>query len=375
MANHRRILAVACCGAWIYAALAPCVAAQSPTSTSTQPTPQRTPPQPVSPANPAEGVTGKSAPKTFDDPAAAYSAGRYDQALQGFVDAQVEHPEDPAVLMNLGSAHYKMRDFDQAQTAFAAATLAADPELAAQAFYNLGNVAFRQGQLEEAVARYQRALELNPDDTDAKFNLEFTRDEIRRRLEEAKKRQEEQQQQGSEQGEQGEQQQGDQQPGANDSPSGGEPQSQASDQDQDGLPDQTERNGANPTDPANPDTDGDGLADGQEDANRNGQVDEGETDPNKADSDGDGLADGQDPQPAEGSAQGGDPSQDDPNGEEQSSEEQPAGQEGAELEGQPQPGEMTPEEAARYLAALDEGRPDAKRRGKKGRPTRPAKDW
>ncbi len=40
------------------------------------------------------------------------------------------------------------------------------------------------------------------------------------------------------------------------------------------------------------DTDGDGLADGAEDANRNGRVDPGETNPNDPDSDGDGLSDG-----------------------------------------------------------------------------------
>ncbi|MGF1511498.1 MAG: hypothetical protein ACFB9M_18550 [Myxococcota bacterium] len=40
------------------------------------------------------------------------------------------------------------------------------------------------------------------------------------------------------------------------------------------------------------DTDGDGLADGAEDANRNGRVDPGESDPNLADTDGDGLNDG-----------------------------------------------------------------------------------
>ena len=45
-------------------------------------------------------------------------------------------------------------------------------------------------------------------------------------------------------------------------------------------------------DDTNPDFDGDGLADGTEDANRNGTVDAGETDPLTADTDADGLLDG-----------------------------------------------------------------------------------
>ena len=51
------------------------------------------------------------------------------------------------------------------------------------------------------------------------------------------------------------------------------------------------------TDPLDPDTDNDGLLDGEEDANRNGKVDEGETDPCDPDTDDDGLLDGEDPRP------------------------------------------------------------------------------
>ena len=40
------------------------------------------------------------------------------------------------------------------------------------------------------------------------------------------------------------------------------------------------------------DTDDDGLADGDEDRNRNGVVDDGESDPREFDTDGDGLSDG-----------------------------------------------------------------------------------
>ncbi len=48
------------------------------------------------------------------------------------------------------------------------------------------------------------------------------------------------------------------------------------------------------TNPLNPDTDGDGLTDGAEDANGNGLINSGETDPNNPDTDGDGVQDGSD---------------------------------------------------------------------------------
>ncbi len=64
------------------------------------------------------------------------------------------------------------------------------------------------------------------------------------------------------------------------------------DTDADGLSDFLELRGRNPTDPTNPDSDGDELPDGVEDFDRNGEVNNGETDPNDPDSDSDGLFDG-----------------------------------------------------------------------------------
>jgi Ca-activated chloride channel family protein len=274
-----------------------------------------------------------------EDPYEAYESGMYEQALSGFVDLQVERPDDPAVALNLGSVHYQMRNYEEADRAFFGASRSTDEILREQAFYNLGNSAFRQGRLEEAVELYKAALEIDPDDDDAKFNLEFVRDEIRRRHEEEQKRQEEQQQQqqDQQQGEQDQPQQQDQQ----------QEQSGGQDSDQDGLPDEVERSGENPTDPENPDTDGDRLPDGAEDLNRNGQVDEGETDPNNPDTDGDGVGDGEE------------------------ALEQSQGDSGAEGE---ESASLTPEEAERYLQALEEGQP-VRRHPSRGRRRRPAKDW
>ena len=63
------------------------------------------------------------------------------------------------------------------------------------------------------------------------------------------------------------------------------------DTDHDGLPDDIEFDNQC-TYKTNPDSDGDGLKDGQEDVNKNGTVDANETDPCLFDTDGDGLNDG-----------------------------------------------------------------------------------
>ena len=118
----------------------------------------------------------------------SYGEQKYDKALEGFLDAQVERPEDPPLRYDVGNAHYRMHDYANAEKAFRSVIGTSEPTLEPKASYNLGNCAYRQGKLEEAVAFYQRALELDPQDEDARFNLEFVRQEIKRRLEEAKKR-------------------------------------------------------------------------------------------------------------------------------------------------------------------------------------------
>ena len=188
-----------------------------------------------------------SPPAEYPSPYAAWDAGAYDQALRGFADHQTERPDDPELSLNVGAAHYKLSDFEAADGEFYRAAAIGDDELRAQALYNLGNSAYRQGKLEDAVDFYMASLEATPDDLDAKFNLEFVREEMRRRQQQNQddpnQQQNEQQEQDQDQQEQGAQQQSegdqgqDEQPpeqGQDQQPQGGEdPQ----DSDGDGIPD------------------------------------------------------------------------------------------------------------------------------------------
>jgi tetratricopeptide (TPR) repeat protein len=301
------------------------------------------PPAAPTPVAPATGI--KPHVVRIKDPYEAYQARVYDQALQGFLDLQVEHPNDAALMLNVGSTYYQMKSFAEAEKAFNQAALAGTNPQRQRALYNLGNCAFRQGKLEEALARFQAALELDPNDADAKFNLEFTRDEIRRRHEQAQKQQKEHpEQQQQQQGQEGA-------PEPQQQPEGGQPPEGAADPnrdtDRDGLTDAQERNATNPTDPNNADTDGDGRSDAQEDANKNGRVDAGETDPRQTDA---GPAPQREGQPGEDKA-----------GEQPGSGSAPA-------QG------MTREQAERYLDGLGDARPKHAVPGG-GRRAPGGKDW
>ena len=130
----------------------------------------------------------------------SYEKKAYDEALREFLDAQVERPEDILLKYDIGNTHYRMRAYDKAEESFLDVANAADPELRQKAVYNLGNCAYRQGKLEEAVAYYKQALDLDPKDEDARFNLEFVREEIKRRLNEAEEREKKEQEEKKKEG-------------------------------------------------------------------------------------------------------------------------------------------------------------------------------
>jgi Ca-activated chloride channel family protein len=297
-------------------------------------------------ALPGEAPAATSGEAEHPDPWSAYAAGAYEEARAGFLERKVERPEEIDLEIGAGAASYKLGEWEVAARAFESAAATGDPRIRAEALYNLGNTAYRLDRLEEAIELYRSALDLAPHDRDAKFNLEFARRELDRRNQE---RQQEDDRESGEDGEPGEPSDGSEpQTGEGEQPSAPEAPNQGPDSDRDGLPDTTEQSAENPTDPRNPDSDGDGLADGQEDVNRNGRVDPGETDPNNADSDGDGVADGEDADSLEQPGQ----------------------------TGEATPGEapLSMEDALRYLAALQEGRPDL-RPPEGTRTVRSGKDW
>ncbi len=116
-----------------------------------------------------------------------YKKGDYQGALKEFLDAQINSPNDLILKYNSANAYYKLNQFQEAEKLYSQVASAGDPTISQRAIYNLGNTAYRQGKLEQSLSFYQKALELDPKDEDAKFNIEFVKKEIQRRIEENKK--------------------------------------------------------------------------------------------------------------------------------------------------------------------------------------------
>ncbi len=125
-----------------------------------------------------------------------YEAGRFKNARQELQKSLEQNPEDPRLHFNLGAAAYRDGDFEQAARAFTNALTSPNLALQQQAFYNLGDALYRAGEAAEddpgrmaswqsSVHSFESALKLNPEDKDARFNLEF----VKRKLQELQQQQ------------------------------------------------------------------------------------------------------------------------------------------------------------------------------------------
>jgi Ca-activated chloride channel family protein len=108
----------------------------------------------------------------------AFDEQSYESAQKHFIDAQLADPQNPALYYNIGAAAYMNEAYDLAKKNFMEAAKSDDPTLRHNARYNLANTNFRMGNFAKAAEGYETIIKEFPDDTQAKENLEFTRQKI-----------------------------------------------------------------------------------------------------------------------------------------------------------------------------------------------------
>ncbi len=109
---------------------------------------------------------------------AFYNKGAYSQAAEAYRRALTEDPYNPRAHFNLGDALFKLEKYDEARKQFykiIAAGEKSDNRLRQNAYYNIGNSFFAQQKYREAIDAYKRALDLNPEDGETKYNLELAK--------------------------------------------------------------------------------------------------------------------------------------------------------------------------------------------------------
>ena len=117
---------------------------------------------------------------------ALYADQKYDEAFKKYSEAQTARPDLSELKYNEANALYKLAKQKEAAKLFREAFAIPDPRKREWATYNLGNSFMQAGDLETAIDAYVRALHLNPDDRQAKINLELA---LRQKQEQEKEQQ------------------------------------------------------------------------------------------------------------------------------------------------------------------------------------------
>ena len=103
-----------------------------------------------------------------------YDAGDYLEALAAYEDLLAQRPDVPELSYNVGNTLHRLSDYDRAAAETQRALPPDGPQLGAVTYYALGNHFLALEELEQAYAAYRNALILDPQDVDAKHNLELT---------------------------------------------------------------------------------------------------------------------------------------------------------------------------------------------------------
>jgi Ca-activated chloride channel homolog len=103
----------------------------------------------------------------------AYEKKEYDNAITQYQQAVIKNPADPTANYNMGNALYKKNKNDEAVQAYDEAISKADNKTdKSKSFYNKGVVLQNNKKISECIEAYKNALKLNPQDEDARQNLQ-----------------------------------------------------------------------------------------------------------------------------------------------------------------------------------------------------------
>jgi Ca-activated chloride channel family protein len=103
----------------------------------------------------------------------AYKKEDYEKAAIAYKKVTEKFPKNPTAQYNLGNAMYKKSKVDEAVQAFdKTIQTTTDKNLKGNAYYNKGVVLQKTQNLSGCIAAYKEALKINPNDDDARQNLQ-----------------------------------------------------------------------------------------------------------------------------------------------------------------------------------------------------------
>lgn len=103
-----------------------------------------------------------------------YQQKKYKEAMDAYMEALKKNPSSVPGMFNLSNAMYQLGQTEQARTLLENTIKSSkDSNITASAQYNIGNTFMSQRNWDGAIEAYKKALRLNPQDANAKYNLSY----------------------------------------------------------------------------------------------------------------------------------------------------------------------------------------------------------
>jgi len=116
-----------------------------------------------------------------------YEQQNFKEAEASYARAIAKDPNNTSAFFNLGNSLYQQKRFDSSRKVMSeTAKLATNKEGKAAANYNIGNTYMSQQKWEDAVNSYKQTLRNNPQDADAKYNLSYAEEMMKKQQQQNK---------------------------------------------------------------------------------------------------------------------------------------------------------------------------------------------
>ena len=136
-----------------------------------------------------------------------YQNQEYEEAKNYYENIIIKKSENVEAHFGSGASSYQKGDWEVAKQSFQESLKSSDNNLRSKAYYNLGNTFYKDNKTEEAISFYRKALELNPNDKEARFNYEYLKYQKKPPEEDNKEKEKQEQEQKEEEQEQKEEEQ------------------------------------------------------------------------------------------------------------------------------------------------------------------------
>ncbi len=119
-----------------------------------------------------------------------YDKDKFSESEISFRRAIDNNKQSPDATFNIGDALYKQNKFEEAGKQFTENINQSNDKLKKSAgLYNLGNSLLKANKLEESIEAYKNSLKMHPENKEAKYNLAYAQDQLKKQQEQQKQQQ------------------------------------------------------------------------------------------------------------------------------------------------------------------------------------------